>query len=284
MMNRVIIITGANRGIGKATVRGLASNPKSTIIMACRNLVKSIPVCEEIKRETQNPNIEVMELDLGSFESIRSFVANFNHRYGRVNVLINNAGMTSRTYGQTRDGFEQIVGTNYFGTFLLTRLLLPLFLEGADNRIINLSSMIYKYGAFKIEKLQRYRWVKAYAVSKYLILLFTFELAERLKSRTGAPEITVNAVHPGIVSTPIMMTNRWYDMIIDLMLKPFYVNEETGAKPSIHLAASEDVRGITGGYFSKGKLTAVPKRFQNPALRKELWETTERILKINSEI
>ncbi len=273
-MNRIIIITGANRGIGKETVRALAKYNNHTIIMACRNVEKSIPVCELIQQESRNPNIEIMELDLGSIASIKAFVNRFREKYGRLNILINNAGMTSRTYGKTQDGLEQVVGTNYFGTYLLTSLLISLFPAGEDNRIINLSSMIYKFGSFKIGKLNEYRWVKAYAVSKYLVLLFTMELAERLKERG----ISVNAVHPGIVSTTIMMTNRWYDVIINLMLMPFYINEETGAKTSIYLAVAGEVKGISGAYFSKGKQKRIPKMYQNTALQQELWEETEKIL------
>lgn len=272
-MQRVIIITGANRGIGYETARNLAKH-ENHIIMACRNLEKSIPACESIKKESHNPNIEVMALDLGSLASIREFVTKVREKYGRVNVLINNAGMTSRTYGKTQDGFEQIVGTNYFGTYYLTRLLLPLFPAGADNRIINVSSSIYKYGFFYLNRLNRYRWFKAYAVSKYLILLFTLELAERMKSKG----ITVNAAHPGIVSTGIMYTNRWYDCIIDLLCKPFFVNEAEGAKTSIYLAASDEVKGKTGGYFSKGKETKIPKGYLKPELRKKLWEETEKLV------
>src|SRR5512138_3842331 len=105
-MQRVIIITGANRGIGYETARALAKNQNHLIIMACRNLEKSIPVGESIKLESHNPNIQVMALDLGSLASIREFVTRFREKYARVNILINNAGTNSQTDGKTKDGFE----------------------------------------------------------------------------------------------------------------------------------------------------------------------------------
>ena len=272
-MNEIkVIVTGSNRGIGKETALALAKN-NYTIIMACRNVENAQKVCDEIKKESHNDNVFVLELDLSSIASIKSFAASYQKTFQTVNILINNAGLTSHKYEKTMDGLEKVVGTNYFGTFFLTKLLLPLFEPGKDNRIINMSSDFYKFGRFKINKLNDYHWVKAYAVSKYLILLFTLELAEKLK----VDGITVNAVHPGVVKTKIMMTNSWYDIIINLILFPMYINEKEGASTSIYLAQSDELKGITGKYFTKCKPLAIPKKFNDIELRKELWNASESI-------
>ena len=270
-----IIITGANRGIGRQIARALAKTD-NTIIMACRNVEAANTVCKAIRLESGNRNIDVMELDLSSLISIRKFVEAFRNKHRYVNILINNAGVFSRKHQHTQDGFEETIGINYFGTFLLTNLLLSHFPVGMDNRIINTTSGIYRIGQFKVSKLNDYRWLKAYAVSKYAILLFTLELAERLETRN----ISANVVHPGIVATSIMKMNKWYDFIIQILLMPYYISEEEGAKPSVYLSQSEEVRAITGRYYNKCQIQKVPKRYDNKALRKKLWDTTEKTLRL----
>jgi NAD(P)-dependent dehydrogenase (short-subunit alcohol dehydrogenase family) len=275
MKPKVIIITGANRGLGKQTTLELAK-AGNIIIMACRNIQTSVPICEEIRQESGNDNIEVMELDLSSQASIHQFVENLKLRYEKVNILINNAGITSRYSQKTIDGLDLVVGTNYFGPYLLTSLIIPIFAQNEDNRIINITSNIYPYGQYDFRKINEYKWVKAYAVSKYLVLLFTLELAERLKEKG----ITVNAVHPGVVKTTIMFTKKWYDAIINTILLPFYVSVEEGAKTIVYLAASDDIKGITGQYFYKNKIKKVSNRYNDVKERKELFNRTNKILRI----
>lgn len=223
---RIAIVTGANRGIGRETALGLARQGL-TVGMACRNLEQAEATRIELARESGNESIFALPLDLASKESIRAFVDAFRKRYGRLDILVNNAGISNTREARTVEGREPIVGTNYFGTFALT-LLLPLFEKGADNRIINLVSNIYKLGRFDPARVDGYRWVKACAVSKYTLLLFTPELAERLRGRG----IAVNAVHPGIVRMSIMYVNRWCDSIIKTILAPFFVDPAEGASTS----------------------------------------------------
>jgi NAD(P)-dependent dehydrogenase (short-subunit alcohol dehydrogenase family) len=272
MKSNIAIVTGANRGIGKRTASKLASLGY-TVVMACRNLQTALSARDEIRSASGNTNVDVLELDLADFASVRGFVRQFGERYESLNVLVNNAGITSKNPGKTVDGLDIVVGTNYFGPFLLTQLLIDKFEHGGDNRIINLTSNIYPYGRFNFQHLQDYRWVKSYAVSKYMVLLFSLELAER-QADSG---ITVNAVHPGIVDTDIMFTHEWYDAIIDALLKPFFISPEIGAAPVVKLATSADMRGITGRYFSKFRLARVPSWFSKPKLRRRLYEYSESI-------
>ena len=263
MDKRIAIVTGANRGIGRETALGLA-RAGLTVVMGSRNVEQAEEVRAEIVRETGNAELFVLPLDLASKASIRAFVEAFGRRFGKVHILVNNAGISNTREEKTVDGLEPIVGTNFFGTFTLTELLLPLFEEGADCRIVTLVSNIYKSGRFDPAKINGYRWVKAYAVSKYLLLLYTLELAERLKERG----ISVNAVHPGIVNTSIMYVNRWYDAIIKLIIGPFLVDPAEGAKTSLYLALSEEVRGESGRLYAKSAPVKIPRRFDDPDLRK----------------
>jgi NAD(P)-dependent dehydrogenase (short-subunit alcohol dehydrogenase family) len=121
------------------------------------NDTQALPVRDEIRARTGNALVDVLPLDLSSLASVRAFADTFRSTYRRLNVLINNAGILSFTKGFTEDGFEQTVGVNYLGPFLLTSLLLPLFSSGEDNRIINLTSMVWPLGSVTLinELMQR---------------------------------------------------------------------------------------------------------------------------------
>jgi NAD(P)-dependent dehydrogenase (short-subunit alcohol dehydrogenase family) len=259
----IAIVTGANRGIGKETALGLA-RLGYTIVLACRNSVEADRAAAEISEAAHNPKVFAMRLDVGSCASIFAFVREFQARFGRVNILVNNAGVSKNTAEKTADGFEMNVGTNFLGTYALTMSLLPLFRGGPRDRIVSLTSNIYKMGRFKIGRLGSYRWVKAYAASKYMILLFTLWLS----GREEAKGIRVNAVHPGIVRTSIMYTHKWYDAIIKAILLPFFIDPAQGAKGIIELASAERVEN--GKLYSKGRVVKVPGRFGRASAQEEL--------------
>jgi NAD(P)-dependent dehydrogenase (short-subunit alcohol dehydrogenase family) len=259
------VITGANRGIGKQTAIALA-RLGHTVIMACRNVDAAALACSEVKAASGNDDVFVMELDISSSKSIRSFVQAYSERFKELHILVNNAGVSKNSRELTEDGFEMNVGTNFFGTYLLTSLLVPLFPENADCRIVIVTSNIYKIGGFRLDRIDRYRWFKAYAVSKYMLLLYSMWLSGQLKDRG----IKVNAVHPGIVRTSIMYTGRWYDAIIKLLLAPFFVSVEDGAKGHVHLATAEGIG--TGDYYEKSRVVKIPRRYISDRKTQELME------------
>lgn len=250
----IAIVTGANRGLGRETALGLA-RLGYTVVLACRKLPEAERAAAELSGLAHNSRVFAMRLDVGSCASIFAFVRDFQARFGRVNILVNNAGVSKNTDEKTADGFEMNVGTNYLGTYALTMSLLPLFQGGPRDRIVNLTSNIYRMGKFRIDRIGSYRWVKAYAASKYMILLFTLWLSGREEARG----IRVNAVHPGIVRTSIMYTHRWYDAIIKAILLPFFIEPARGAAGIIELASAEGVGN--GGLYAKGRLVKLPRRF-----------------------
>jgi retinol dehydrogenase-14 len=284
MQGKIVLITGANSGIGKETTKALAKKG-ATIVMACRNLTKANPVCEAIKQESGNRHIEVMQLDLASLSSIRQFARQFSQKYQKLNVLINNAGLSSMTREETQDGFEKIMGTNYLGPFLLTNLLLPLLKQTPEARIINVSSDAYSYGQIDLEDIhlrKNYKSFNAYASSKLAIVLSTQELAECLKG-TG---ITVNTLHPGHVDTNIWKIwpeDNWYralfiKIIIGyIFMKWFMLSPEEGAQTVIYLASSDEVKNITGEYFYKKKPKEVSPKCRDVELQKGLWQLSEKL-------
>ena len=284
MKDKIVLITGANSGIGKETNRALAKKG-TTIIMACRNLEKAEPVCEMIQAESKNPNIKVMKLDLASLKSVRNFIQEFSARYQKLNVLINNAGVFCMKREETEEGFELTMSVNHLGHFLLTYELLPILEKTPEARIINLSSDAHFSADLDLDDLhfkrRKYSGFKAYGSSRLATAFFTQELAERLKEK----DITVNSLHPGHVDTNMWdlwgAKRRWYYSLLHGIIKLFLISAEEGAQTGIYLASSCEVKGITGKYFAKKRIKAVSKKCSDIKLQKELWQLSERLTGIN---
>lgn len=277
MKGKTVLITGADGDIGRCTTKGIALNG-ARIVMACLDAQLAEPVRDEIVRQTNNNDIEIMQLDLASQTDIRRFAAEFAARYDRLDVLINNAGVFSLKRFDTEDGLERTIGINYFGHYLLTTLLLPVIKRGEKARIINVSSDSYKQATFDPDNLQtrgNYKTgMEAYSLSKLAIVLFTQELAEQLQD-TG---ITVNAVHPGHVATGIWNMwehPKWYQKLLIKLLHLFLISPDKGALTSMYLACSDEVAGITGKYFSKQKPVPVTSKYNTPQIQKELFALTK---------
>lgn len=273
MTGRVCVITGANRGIGRATAEGLAQLG-ATVALVCRNQAEGEAVAGEIGRRYGAVS-EVFTADLSSQSSIRQAAAALRGRYSRIHVLINNAGVIPRRREVTVEGLEMQLAVNHLAPFLLTHLLLPSLKAGAPSRIINVSSGAHTNADLDIEDLQaarEYDRKQVYSRSKLANILFTYELARRLKG-TG---ITVNALEPGVVAT---------GMLADYMGVPsqggdvstFGATPEEGAETSIYLASSSEVEGLTGKYFARRRETRSSRQSYDEAAARRLWEASERL-------
>jgi NAD(P)-dependent dehydrogenase (short-subunit alcohol dehydrogenase family) len=277
MQGKTVLITGADGAIGIETTKAIAKEG-AAIVMACINKDAADPVSTVIKQESSNQKIEVMQLDLGFLSSIRDFARQFSQKYMQLDVLVNNAGVYCHKRQETQDGFEKHIGINYLGHFLLTNLLLPVLKNAPEAGIINVSSNAYFQGKLDLSDLhlqKKYSGIKGYANSKLAIVLFTQELAERLKD-TG---ITVNAVHPGHVNSSIwnIWPGKWYQALLDKILKRVMMTPIEGAQTSIYLASSDEVKGITGKYFEKKKPKDVSPQCKDMQLQKGLWELSEKL-------
>jgi NAD(P)-dependent dehydrogenase (short-subunit alcohol dehydrogenase family) len=278
-MDKTVLVTGANSGIGLETTRALAQMG-ATLIMACRDLHKAEIAGEAIRKETGNARVAVMQLDLASLRSVRQFAGQFGERHPGLDVLINNAGTFSMDHQETEDGFERTMATNYFGPFLLTHLLLPSLRQAPQARIVNVTSDAYRHGKLDVSDLQSGKGTRgfgAYAASKLALVLFTLELAERLAD-TG---ITVNALHPGHVATNIWRLwpeETWFQSLFRRMANRFADSAEEGARTGVYLASSDQVEGVTGRYFVKMEPRELSATAQDAQLRRELWQETLRLV------
>lgn len=279
-MNNTILITGATSGIGKATAEGLAGKGYN-LILVCRNKSKMNTFISELTSTYTEVSVKGFVADFSSFQSIKDCVTLLNESVNRIDVLINNAGTFNLKKHTSPDGYELTFAVNYLGTFLFTKLLLPLLKRGTESRIINVGSDSHYFARFDLADMflekRRYSGFKSYSVSKLAILFFTQELANIL-SDDG---ITVNCVHPGQVATNIWTFSDNPTLIQKLAAKIQYstsITPEEGAETVIYLSVSKDVKNISGKYFSNKKEKKPSRKCQNIKLQKDLWLKTSEIV------
>lgn len=270
MQERICLITGATDGIGRATATELARRGFS-VVLSAREASRLDAVKNEIAAETGNHDVDTIAADLRSFAQVHALSENFLRRYPRLDVLINNAGILASEPQLTEDGFEATLQVNYLSAFLLTQLMCDALKRAQQGRIINLSSSVHAVGKFDAAHLQRERRFPAfgaYASSKLWMLLFSIELAERLKDT----RVTANAVHPGIVKTPMMLNARGFFRAVAFLALPFALSPEQGAATSVHLADSPEVTKVSGKYFARSRQAPIKTAFNTPENREQLWD------------
>ncbi len=248
MMGKIVIVTGANSGIGKATAAAIADKG-AKVILACRCRERGEAALCDLKSKPGR-DLELMHLDLADLNSVRTFADAFTQHYEHLDALVNNAGYLGRRT-ETKQGFESNFGVNYLGHFLLTLLLLPLLEKSAQGRVVMMSSVAHAWGDVHFDDMNLnhgYNRFVAYGQSKLCNLLFTRILSEKLKNRGS--RVTVNAVHPGIVATNIVV-NRKNNMfrLVARIMRLFFASCEKGAKTSVFLACDPSLANVSGEYF-----------------------------------
>ncbi|MFK8163447.1 MAG: SDR family oxidoreductase [Lewinella sp.] len=278
MKDKTILITGANDGIGRATAERLAGWG-AHLVLACRDEVKAQRTAQAITEKTGNQNIDTLPLDLASFASIRAASDEFLAEHPKLDVLINNAGCYTDSLELTKDGYELQFGVNHLGHFLLTMALMPaLRCCRLCSRVINVSSALHKkggldFGSFEGEHGPKaYNGSKYYAQSKLANVLFTMELDRRF-----GEELTTNCLHPGVVGT--RLANKKAGTLTSAvwsMYKPFAITPMKGADTSVYLAASPEVKDVSGRYFDENQCLQKPSSIaRNEQLARRLWEFSE---------
>lgn len=287
MQGKVVLITGANAGIGKATAMELARKG-ATVVVGARSREKAEHAQAEIKKKTGNENIDVLLGDLASFSSVRDMANDFLGRYDRLDVLINNAGLILTERKETEDKNEVTIQVNHLSHFLLTHLLLDLLKATAPSRVINVSSDAYKAipqgMPMTIEGLNcmdSFSAIKAYGQSKLANILFSRALATRLAS-TG---VDVNALHPGAVRTRFGMDGdihgffRW----ILAAVRPFMKSPKSGAKTPVFLASAPELEGVSGKYFASKSESLLEPFAEDDEAAQKLWEMSAALTGVGRE-
>jgi NAD(P)-dependent dehydrogenase (short-subunit alcohol dehydrogenase family) len=279
MKDKVVMITGANSGIGKAASLALAKMG-ATVVMVARNKERGEAARSEIIRKSQNSSVDLLLADLSSLESVRQLATDFREKYSELHVLINNAGLFNQRRRVTADGYENTFATNYLAPFLLTNLQLDLLKANAPSRIINVSSVGHYNGHIDFDDLnleKDYGGWKAYGQSKLALVLFTHELAKKLQG-TG---VTVNAVHPGTVATNIWTRPFGPAGFIMALPKLFMTSPEKGAETIVYLASSPDAKGLNGEYLEKLKVKKSSDESYNEEIAQRLWDVSTKLTRLS---
>jgi len=259
--DKVAVITGANGGLGFQVALELARMGMS-VVMACRSMDKATKAQGELLAEVPDADARVIALDVTEPESIREFGRQLSAQVGRLDLLINNAGVVLAPLARNSVGQELHLATNYLGAFSVTGMLLPFFRKNAQARIVNVGSLAHRFAKLDLDDLNwektAYSEWKAYARSKLLLLSFTLELDRRLR-QTGSPVIAVGA-HPGFANTnagrgsaaltPTTSFRSWFS---EKVLEPLIPKAPAAARSIVHAASAE---GVCGGdyYGPKGFL------------------------------
>jgi len=272
MFGKTCVITGANTGIGKAAAEALAALG-AHVVMVCRNREKGEEARAEIAAAAQKSGrrggVELIIADLSSQAEIRAAARDILTAHPKIDVLVNNAGLALKQRELTVDGIERTFAVNYLAYFMLANLLLPGLRAAGHARIINVASAAHATGKLDFDNLQgerSYGNVQMYASSKLQDVMFTYALARRL----AGSGITVNTLHPGAVATEI-----WRQIaILRILSKWFMLSPEKGARTTIYLAASPNVEGVTGTYYSKCQPAKTTKLSHDEMLQEKLWVTS----------
>ena len=263
MTRPIMLVTGATDGIGRQTALNLARQGARVLVHG-RSPGRAETTVEELKSASGNPDLEPVFGDFSSLAQVRSLAQEINSRVEHLDVLVHNAGVYMKTRVLTTDGFETTFQVNHLAPFLLTELLKDKLLKAPSARIVVVSSVAHQGAYLDFQNLQGekdFDGYSAYALSKLANLLFTFELAERLRNT----RVTVNALHPGLIGTKLL--NIGFGMQ--------GVSLEQGARTPTFLAISPDVEGVTGRYFADCRRTACSSYVEDLELRRHFWDASE---------
>jgi retinol dehydrogenase-12 len=240
--------------------------------MLCRDYDAAMLERQAILTQVPTAAVHVVRCDLASLRSVREAAQVVRGEFGRIALLINNAGIVSTLQRRSAEGFELTFATNHLGPFLLTRLLLDRMVD--DGRVVIVSSRVHYQGKLDLARIADpkacYDSRAAYARSKLANVLHTFALARRL----AATRITVNCLHPGVVATNLLP--RWL-RIIKPLISPVIFDAERGARTTLYLALSPEVAGVSGRYFDENQAAQPAAAGANDVeLQEALWQASER--------
>lgn len=279
---KVVIVTGANTGIGKETARALAARG-ARVILACRDLRKADQARDDIVATTGSREVLIRQLDLLSLASVRAFVQGVVRTESRLDVLINNAGAGGLPNEHTEDGLTKGMQANHFGPFLLTCLLMDLLRKTPGSRVVMVSSAAHPYGSFDIDNLnceKSYNGFFMYCNSKLCNILTAQYIAEKMKGEANG--VVANSLHPGVVQTDIFrnVKTAWIRNFSANAVGFLFKNAEEGAQTTIHLAVSEEGGRVSGKYFVDLKVKRPGGGAATPGLAEAVWKRSEKFVKL----
>ena len=279
MNGRTCLITGATDGIGKEAAIELAKKGCNLILIG-RNKEKGEKVVEQIRKIAESyVDIDYFTADLMLMKEVSRVADEVSRKYPKIDILLNNVGAYFAFREVTEEGFERTFALNHLGYFLMTKKLLPLIEKSNYKRIVNVSSSAHYGIDFEFDNLngeKKYSGFDIYKKSKLANVMFTYELAKRVKDKG----ITANCLHPGFVSTNFGKNNNFlWRNVIRVAMWLTAINVKDGAKTSIHLACSDEVKDITGRFFANCQVKKGSSKAKNDEHNRKLWDISEDYVK-----
>ncbi len=290
MSGKVVIITGANSGLGLESTKAIAAKG-ATVVMACRNLRKAEAAKAEVFQQMPNARLDLMELDNASLDSVRAFADAFKAKYDRLDLLLNNAGVMAIPRAETEDGFEMQFGVNHLAHFALTGLLLDMLTSTPGSRVHSVSSSAAFGGRIHFDDLmgeKAYNRWSAYGQSKLANAVFATELNRRLKA--AGHDTIANSSHPGLVMTNLQENSLQQsgaplsERILYRLLGPLMGQDiSMGVLSQLYAATAPEAKG---GVFYGPKTFRVRgypieqkcnDALDDAALRKRFWDVSEEL-------
>lgn len=272
MNNKTILITGASSGLGLAVARQLAALGVS-LVMVSRDRVRGAAARDEIATVATGAEPIFLAADLSSRRSIRDLASELHERFTSIDVLINNAGTASGTRELTVDGLEKTFATNHLGPFLLTELVLDLLVAAPAGRVVNTVSETHS-GRLDFDNLQgerHYSFFSAYARSKAAEILFTYELARRLRGTT----VTANSFTPGPTATGFGHGTHGFIRVMSTLVNIIGRRPEASARTAVYLAVSPEMEGVSGQYFHHDRPARSKPVTYDVHIAARLWAVSE---------
>lgn len=282
---KVIVITGATSGIGKAVALSLGRCGASLALVG-RNATKGEELVKRIRCESPDSAAKFFQADISNPAEVRTLALRISNCHDRVDVLINNAGARFTQFEETSEGLERTFATNHLGHFLITALFLQHLMRARAARIITVGSSAH-FGVHGDPKWiftsETYERKLAYATSKLANIIFAYELARRLSGTT----ITSNAVDPGGVATNLGRNNglaAWLRHVAYYALKGQLITPSRAASHIVFMALAEEFEGVTGQYFFECKPVTSSGLSQNIATARNLWSLSVRLTGIDASL
>jgi len=279
MEGRTCIITGATSGIGEATALALAERG-AQLALVCRSRSRGEATQQRIERAAGRACVRLFEADFERLDDVRRVSDELLRELDRIDVLLNNAGVTLLKRSETTDGHETTFAVNHLAPFLLTHRLLGRLLENPEARIVNVASEAHRFARFDLADLQserRYSAMRVYGASKLANLLFTEELSRRLEGRP----IRIWSLHPGAVRTRLGANNGTLSKIVMPIAHLFMKSPEKGAETSVHLCSEPGLDAPNGTYFANARPKEPAARARDRDLAEHLWAQSEALAGID---
>lgn len=279
MLGKIVLVTGANSGVGFVTSRELA-RAGARVLMVCRDPIRGLKAQAEIARVAAGPAPELLLADMSVQSAVRALADDVLQRVGQLDVLVNNAGAIFERRELTQDGIERTFATNHLGPFLLTNLLLDLVLATKGSRIVNVAAenFLSRLDFDNLQGEKRYGFLSAYFRSKLENIIFTLDLARRLQG-TG---VTANCMSSGPTRTRFGHNLRGPVRLFPLLVKRLFPGPDVGARTIIYLAASPGVATVSGCFFLRNRIRPTKPVTHDAEVADRLWHISAELVALSS--